>query len=129
MVPDVWKQRLAEGTTNCGTYKLALALLHRDWKNDGRPVRLANEGLKEEGLDRSQKYRALKDLAIDGNIKARLGLPASFSFSRAEIRRFVFAADNEPHRIKWKVVDAILLELGMRTRHTPRSSATLQPTG
>jgi hypothetical protein len=25
LVPDVWKKRLAEGTTNCGTYKLALA--------------------------------------------------------------------------------------------------------
>ena len=62
LVPDVWKKRLAEGTTNCGTYKLALALLHRDWKNDGRPVRLANKGLEADGLNRKQKYRALADL-------------------------------------------------------------------
>jgi hypothetical protein len=45
--------------------------------------------------------------AIDGNIKHRLGLPASFSFSPAEIRRFVLAADNAPHRIRWEVVDAL----------------------
>ena len=62
LVPDVWKERLAEGTANCGTYKLALALLHRDWKNDGRPVRLANKGLEADGLNRKQKYRALTDL-------------------------------------------------------------------
>jgi hypothetical protein len=62
LVPDVWKKRLAEGTTNCSTYKLALALLHRDWKNDGRPVRLANKGLEADGLNRKQKYRALTDL-------------------------------------------------------------------
>jgi hypothetical protein len=62
LVPDVWKKRLAEGTTNCSTYKLALALLHRDWKNDGRPVRLANKGLEADGLNRKQKYRALADL-------------------------------------------------------------------
>jgi hypothetical protein len=62
LVPDVWKKRLSEGTTNCSTYKLALALLHRDWKNDGRPVRLANKGLEADGLNRKQKYRALADL-------------------------------------------------------------------
>ena len=59
LVPDVWKERLAEGTTNCGTYKLALALLHRDWKNDGHPVRLANKGLEAEQADRKAECRGL----------------------------------------------------------------------
>ena len=68
-VPDAWRERLAEGTTNCGTYKLALALLHRDWKNDGRPIRLANVGLEADGLNRKQKYRALADLERLGLVK------------------------------------------------------------
>jgi hypothetical protein len=50
--------------------------------------------------------------AIDGNIKRRLGLPASFSFSPAEIAKLVRATDNGPHLIDWDAVHAILAAAG-----------------
>jgi hypothetical protein len=53
--------------------------------------------------------------AADGNIKARLGLPASFSFSPAELRRIIRATDNAPPQIQWEIVTEILhqLEVGL----------------
>jgi hypothetical protein len=49
--------------------------------------------------------------AVDGNIKALLGLPKGFSFSPAEIRRFIRATDNAPHQIIWPAVQDIVREL------------------
>jgi hypothetical protein len=49
--------------------------------------------------------------AVDGNIKAILKLPVSFSFSPAEIRRLIRAANNAPHQIMWAAVTDILREL------------------
>jgi hypothetical protein len=60
MVPHSWRDRLAEGATSAYTYQLALDLLYRDWKTDGRPIRLANEGLPN--ITRWGKYRALAEL-------------------------------------------------------------------
>jgi hypothetical protein len=62
MVPHTWQKRLADGATCASTYRLALELLYRDWKNGGHPIRLANQGLEVVGLTRHQKTRALTEL-------------------------------------------------------------------
>jgi hypothetical protein len=67
MVPHSWRDRLAEGATSAYTYQLAIELLYRDWKSNGRPIRLANEGLPN--MSPKGKYRALTELE-------RLGLVA-----------------------------------------------------
>jgi hypothetical protein len=61
MLPWTWKERLA-GATQVATYKLAIHLLHRAWKNPGKPIKLSNTALTEEGISRGQKSRALREL-------------------------------------------------------------------
>jgi hypothetical protein len=44
------------------TYRLALCLLYRHWKDRGQPIKLANGMLQIDGIPRRTKWRALRDL-------------------------------------------------------------------
>ena len=59
-VPFVWLERL-EGASG-KAYALALHLLYRHWKANGRPFSLANGMLKIDGISRASKWRALAEL-------------------------------------------------------------------
>jgi hypothetical protein len=61
IVPRAWSDRL-EAARYASTYKLALHLLHQDWKNGGRRITLANAVLTNAGVSRGQKWRALREL-------------------------------------------------------------------
>lgn len=67
MVPGRWRRALCQAESGGPTYRLALHLLHQDWKADGRQLRLANEGVAAElSLSRWQKNTALRELeALD----------------------------------------------------------------
>jgi hypothetical protein len=60
MVPTSWVKRLAHAQA-C-TYRLALHVLHLDWKHDGHQFRLTNEGLGAANVSRWGKYAALREL-------------------------------------------------------------------
>ncbi len=61
MVPMTWRERLTGATGN--TILVALDLLYLAWKGGkGKPVRLANGMLRQDGVSRHSKWRALKDL-------------------------------------------------------------------
>jgi hypothetical protein len=64
MVPFGWLERLngARG----GTILLALHLLYLNWKQKGRPFKLANGMLKIDGIGRTVKWRGLADLERRG---------------------------------------------------------------
>jgi hypothetical protein len=66
MFPMVWYEALngAPGTT----YRLAIYLLHLHWKGGGGPIKLANGMLKNDGVSRQTKWRALGDLEHRGLI-------------------------------------------------------------
>jgi DNA-binding MarR family transcriptional regulator len=59
--PLPWVERLA-GSSSAGTYRVALHLLYRHWKNGGQPFSLGNQTLEKEGVDRYAKWRALDEL-------------------------------------------------------------------
>jgi hypothetical protein len=61
IVPATWADRLA-AAHKASTFKLALYLLYRHWKNDGRRITLANVSLAGTGVSRHQKWRALNEL-------------------------------------------------------------------
>ena len=66
-VPMTWRERLAGATGN--TILVALDLLYLAWKGgEGKPVRLANGMLRNDGVSRHSKWRALKDLERRGLI-------------------------------------------------------------
>jgi hypothetical protein len=60
MVPISWVERLA--WAQACTYRLALHVLHADWKHDGHQFRLANEGLAAANVSRWGKYTGLREL-------------------------------------------------------------------
>jgi len=66
--PWLWVERLE--TTNRGsTYRLALLLLYEYWRNGGRPIKLSNAKLANNGLTRKSKWRALLELERFGLVK------------------------------------------------------------
>jgi hypothetical protein len=67
-VPWPWVERLV-GARHICTYRVALYLLHRDWKGGGRPFSLANGVLAEHGITRRQKWEALRELERLGLIQ------------------------------------------------------------
>jgi hypothetical protein len=50
------------------TYRVALHLLYLHWRGKGEPIKLANGMLKEDGISRHTKRRALLDLERRGII-------------------------------------------------------------
>jgi hypothetical protein len=64
MLPWVWFERLANADAHGRTYHVALYLLHLHWKGgrSGHPVKLPNVGLRDVGVSRQSKWRALADL-------------------------------------------------------------------
>lgn len=67
MVPLAWKDKLAT-VRAFPTYAVALELLHRQWRL-GNPVSLSNVTAATIGVERRQKWRALKELEQLGLIK------------------------------------------------------------
>jgi hypothetical protein len=63
MVPLAWKERLSEAAY-IGTYRVALHLLYRNWKQDRRSGPLSNMALAREGVSRWGKWRALRELEL-----------------------------------------------------------------
>jgi hypothetical protein len=58
-VPWTWIERLAN-TRRAATFKVALYVLHKNWRNGGKPFTLSNSTV--EGVSRWQKWRALNEL-------------------------------------------------------------------
>ena len=60
-VPWTWIARLAKARYTA-TYRVALHILYRHWKNRGEPFTLSNGMVAMEGVSRWQKWRALREL-------------------------------------------------------------------
>jgi hypothetical protein len=67
IVPLSWIERLAN-TRSATTYRLALFLLYLNWKEKGKPIKLANGKLRMGGVSRQSKWRALRELESRGLI-------------------------------------------------------------
>ena len=61
IVPVPWADRLA-AARHASTLKLALHLLHENWKTGGRPVPLTNLLAVNLGVSRRSKWRGLNEL-------------------------------------------------------------------
>jgi hypothetical protein len=68
LVPWAWADRLKEARY-ISTYRVALHLLYEHWRTGGRVIRLSNSTLKEEGIERREKWRGLRELEQLGLIK------------------------------------------------------------
>jgi hypothetical protein len=73
MMPMWWWERLADCQSG-HTYRVALFLLHLDWRNDRKPFKLANGMLDYDDVSRSTKWRTIRRLEKLGliTIKCRL---------------------------------------------------------
>jgi hypothetical protein len=69
-VPWTWVERLAEARY-VATYRLALYVLYRHWRDNGKPFALANGDLKMGSTSRWQKWRALAELEKLGLITVK----------------------------------------------------------
>ena len=67
MLPWHWFEKLVDETGQ--TYRVALYLLYVGWKNDGEPIKLTNVALKDVGVSRQSKWRALARLEALGLIR------------------------------------------------------------
>lgn len=67
LVPMVWFEKLAGASDR--THRVALYLLHLDWKGRGEPIELANGMLRICGVSRQSKWRALADLERRGLVE------------------------------------------------------------
>jgi hypothetical protein len=68
-VPMWWYEKLANPPPTCRcTCLVALHVLYLNWKNDGKPFKLANGMLAYDGVSPDSKWRALKDLERRGLI-------------------------------------------------------------
>lgn len=65
-IPFVWVERL-NGVSGKGCI-LAMHLAYLHWRNKGRPFTLANGMLKNDGISRASKWRALAELESRGLI-------------------------------------------------------------
>ncbi len=61
MFPHAWLERL-KGARLIASYRVSAYVLHRDWKDPGRPVTLSNVASAEIGVSRWMKWRALDEL-------------------------------------------------------------------
>jgi hypothetical protein len=59
--PITWKDRLTKAI-HISTYRVALHLLYRDWREGGHPLALSNAELVVEGVTRRRKWEALREL-------------------------------------------------------------------
>jgi hypothetical protein len=66
--PRVWEKRL-EATDSANTYRVALFVLFRHWKADGKPFVLSNIAMSTGGVARQGKWRALRELERLGLIR------------------------------------------------------------
>jgi len=69
-VPWVWVERLAEARL-IATYRVALLVLYLHWENGGKPFTLSNGAAALVGVERSAKWRALRELEQFGLIAIR----------------------------------------------------------
>ena len=60
-VPWTWIERLSEAR-HISTYRVALHVLHLNWKRSGRSFVLPNGMLRKEGVNRWGKWDALQEL-------------------------------------------------------------------
>jgi hypothetical protein len=60
-VPWTWVERL-KTTSYASTYRVALHLLHRNWRTGEKVIALSNVALASEGVSRKEKWRALAEL-------------------------------------------------------------------
>jgi len=67
-VPGEWAHRLCRAK-HLSSYKVAVYLLHLHWKSRGKPIRLANAALKQMGVGRDAKWRALLELETLGLVE------------------------------------------------------------
>jgi hypothetical protein len=67
-VPWTWVERLEGASGN--TVLVALHLLHLAWKNKGESFKLPNGMLKQDGIGRHSKWRAIADLQRRGLVVA-----------------------------------------------------------
>jgi hypothetical protein len=58
--PMTWFERMRGAPGQ--TYRVALYLLYLNWRGKGAPIKLANGMLREDGVGRHSKWRALGDL-------------------------------------------------------------------
>jgi hypothetical protein len=69
ILPMWWHEKLAKPAPNSRyTCLIAWYLLYLNWKNHGKPFKLASGMLDYDGIDRYTKYRALRDLERRGLI-------------------------------------------------------------
>ena len=62
-VPMWWIERLGESPLATGaTHQVACYLCHLSWKHHGKPFKLPNGMLGNDGISRQSKWRALADL-------------------------------------------------------------------
>jgi hypothetical protein len=60
-IPQTWVDRLIEARYTV-TYRVALHVLYRHWRERGAPFTLANGVLAMKGVTRGTKWRALQEL-------------------------------------------------------------------
>jgi hypothetical protein len=73
--PLTWHEPLKGASGQ--TYRVALHLLYLHWKGKGEPIKLANGMLKEDGVSRYSKRRALVYLERRGVISVERRLSKS----------------------------------------------------
>jgi hypothetical protein len=66
ILPMTWWEKL-EGASG-QTCRVAWYLLYENWKNKGKPIKLANEMLERSGISHDAKSKALRELARRGLI-------------------------------------------------------------
>lgn len=66
MLPMTWWEKL-EGASG-QTCRVAWYLLYQNWKNEGEPIKLANEMLARGGISHDAKSKALRELERRGLI-------------------------------------------------------------
>jgi hypothetical protein len=66
MLPMTWWEKL-EGASG-QTCRVAWYLLYENWKNEGVPIKLANEMLARSGISHDAKSKALRELERRGLI-------------------------------------------------------------
>jgi hypothetical protein len=67
-VPWYWVEQL-QTTKRASTYRVALWLLYEHWRTGGRPIVLSNVAVRQEGLTRYSKWRAITELQTQGLIE------------------------------------------------------------
>ena len=67
-LPSEWAHRLCRAK-HLSAYKVAVYLLHLNWKSRGKPIRLTNAVLAQMGVGRDAKWRALLELETLGLIE------------------------------------------------------------